>query len=197
MSKKALLAGLVGVAMTTPVAAGELGMIDGYLVNSEIDIDGGGSDDGDGFGVKGAFNIAERTLLTGEFQSAELDDSEIDLDQLRFGVAQVFPGQTGASFFGRGEYVSIEADGDDESGFGVHGGLWLGGQGPLSGYGSIGFLSLDDSDGIEFALGGAFALSPVFSLFIDYRSAGLEDDDSGIEFDVNDLRIGGRYHFNP
>ncbi|MFP5305834.1 MAG: hypothetical protein ACLGI7_08420, partial [Gammaproteobacteria bacterium] len=70
------------------------------------------------------------------------------------------------------------------------------GNGPLTLHGEVGYLKLSDSDGPEFALGAAFALSEIFGFFVDYRLTSLEVDDSGgVELDIDDLRAGVRLQF--
>ena len=180
--------------------AGEFDYLDLYFVpqaNLDISIPGLGSadDDGDGFGIKGRAHVAETVTLHGEYQAVTLDDSDLDIDQLRFGVGAHSSADSGARFFGDAEFVSIDLEGEDQSGFGLHGGLSFTGESALSGFARIGYLTLDDVDGFEFSLGVDLAFSPQFGGFIDYRSTALEADDS-TEFDFTDLRIGIRFHFD-
>lgn len=179
--------------------AGEFDYLDLYVVpDSNLEVNapglGSGDADGDGFGIKGRAHVAETVTVHGEFQSITLDDSDADIDQLRFGVGAHSSADTGARFFGDAELVSIDLDGEDQSGFGLHGGLSFSGQGPVSAFARLGYLSLDDVDGLEYSLGADVAFSPTVGGFVDYRSVMLEDD-SDNEFDFTDLRVGVRFHF--
>lgn len=197
MIRKFLAGGALALA-TTSVHAGEFDYLDLYFVpDSNFDVNipglGSGDADGDGFGIKGRAHVAETVTLHGEFQSVTLDDSDADIDQLRFGVGTHSAPDTGARFFADGEYVSIDLDGEDQDGFGFHGGLSFSGESQLSGFARIGYLTLDDVDGFEFSLGADLAFSPTVGGFVDYRSIMLEDDGDN-EFDFTDLRIGIRFY---
>ncbi|MBR9813839.1 hypothetical protein GYB61_08305 [bacterium] len=199
MIRKFLAGGALAI-MATGAQAGEFDYFDLYFVpqsNLDVNIPGFGSGDvdGDGFGVKGRAHVGETVTLHGEFQSITLDDSDADVDQLRFGIGGHSSADTGARFFGDVEYVSIDIDGTDDDGFGLHGGLSFSGQSQLSGFARLGYLLLDETDGLEFSLGADLAFTPGFGGFIDYRAIMLEDDSSN-EIDFTDLRIGVRFHFD-
>lgn len=192
--KKLLIGSALAALPFVGMAADPFQGVDLYYVNSEIEI-GGGDDDGGGFGIGGLFRVGDQAYLDAEYQSAETDDFDIEIDQLRFGIgvhSRAMEG--GLTFYGQGEYASIEVEGEDESGFGLHGGAIL----PLSPQfylrGEIGYLTLDDFDGLEYTIGGAFDLSEQFGLFLDYRVTPLEDDNDN-EVDFTDLKLGGRFLF--
>ncbi|WP_348675146.1 outer membrane beta-barrel protein [uncultured Abyssibacter sp.] len=167
--------------------------VDVYFLASDLEIStpgGSGDDDGDGFGISGAFRVADQAFLTGEFQSAETDDFDIEIDQLRFGGGfHTMESTNGMTFYGQGEYLQVEIDGDDEDGFGLHGGLILAASEQLRFNGQLGYLSLDDVDGLEYLLSVAFDITPNFGLFADYRVSTLEDDNDN-ELDLTDVKLG-------
>lgn len=173
--------------------------LDGYYVPSaelEIDLPGIGSadDDGDGFGIKGAAELAPQVFLIGEYQSTEYDDSELELDALRIGAGFGAGAGNGGGLYGRIQYIDYEIDNEEESGVGGHIGYAL----PLSNqfrlYGEVGYLKLDDVDGPEVLGGAAFMLAPNLGIFADYRVTQLEDDND-IELTFEDFRVGARFTF--
>lgn len=201
MIKRSLLvAGALACAATTAQAS-DFDYLDIYFVpSSELDFGGGADDDGDGFGIKGKAHVADTITLHGEYQATTLDDSDLDIDQLRFGIGGHAPDNgNGVRLFGELEYVDVEFDipsfsSESQSGFGLHGGLMFTGASALSGFAKIGYLSLDDVDGIEFNIGLIAEFSEQVAGFVDYRSASLEDD-AGDEADLTDIRLGLRFLF--
>ena len=55
--------------------------------------------------------------------------------------------------------------------------------------GELGYLTLDDVDGLEYTLGASFDITPNIGLFADYRLTGLEDDNNN-ELDLTDVKLG-------
>lgn len=196
---KKLLIGSALVALPVAgMAADPFQSVGLYFLNTDVEVTsptGSGDDDGDGFGIDGLFRVGDQAFIDAEYQSSETDDFDIEIDQLRFGLGfHSLATEGGVTLYGQGEYVSFESDGDDESGFGLHGGAIL----PLSPQfhlrGDLGYLTLDDSDGFEFTFGGQFDLNPQFGLFADYRMTSLEDDNDN-ELDITDIKLGGRFLF--
>ena len=192
-----LIAAVAACAFAAPaISAQGNNFVDGYFVIS--DIDAGGSDDGDGFGVKGAGQVTDRIFFTGEYQSVEYDDSNADLDQFRLG-AGFGPGMgsSGEGIYGRVEYVNVDLDSEDEDGLGGTVGYAL----PLNKqfrlHGEVGYLYLDDTDGPELLIGGTYRINQNFGIFADYRMSMLETDvgPGDQDVDIDDLRIGARFYF--
>lgn len=186
---------LSAVGFGASAQQGSIGHLDGYyLPSADYDASPGPRTDGDGFGVKGRFNIAEQWFLTGEYQAVDYRAGR-DLDQLRFGVGLASPLQRNVDFVGWLEYVNFDGRRGiaDEDGLGIHGGL----EGRLSPefsiHGSVGYVMLDDLDGPEFLFGARFRATPQISVFADYRMTRLSH--RGVDVDVDDLRIGVGYHF--
>ena len=180
----------VAFAGNGPTAA-----VSGYLTSEEIDV-GGGSADGLGFGIKGWGKVANQFLLTGEYQTAELEVGSVDfdLDQLRVGGGFLLPMDNNITLFARAEFVQIDIEGDEADGFGIHVGGIVTVSPQVNVYGSLGMLDLEDDsnnsdDGLEFLIGGEFMFAPNLGAFIEYRDFG------GDEFDLTDLRGGVTYYF--
>ncbi len=89
------------------------------------------------------------------------------------------------------EFGVIEAFSSD--GFGAHVGVQGGARANY--YAQLGYVDAGDfGAGLEYAIGGAFRLTPVFGLFADYR-AGTQEDDAGGAYKFADARIGLRINF--
>ena len=198
----AVACGIASLAYLAPAQSASLGYIDGYYIPSaEFEISEGGAsadDDGDGFGVKGRARFADQLFVTGEYQAVELDDSELEIDQLRAGVGFTSAVNPALNLIGRAEFIQVELDGpfldsDDESGFGIHGGAEAMLTPQFMVHGSVGFISIDDADGPEFLVGLRFLANESVSIFADYRVTRLSD--SGNDLDLDDLRIGAGFSF--
>lgn len=204
-----VLGAFCAVAMlSVPLAASASGgnNLDLYYLSSGIELEvpglGSGEDDGDGFGAKGRFAISDALFLSAEYQTAKLDDLDEDLTQIRLGVGGSIPISPELWVSARAEYVDSEIenfffDGSalEDDGPAFHAGLVFA-SGGFSLFGEVGYLKLGDSDGPEFSVGAAFAMSEAIGLFLDYRLTSLEIDDSdGSEFDIDDFRAGIRLSF--
>lgn len=185
-------AGLIVLAPVTAMAGGVGNTVDGYYVSSGIDA-GGFDDNGDGFGVKGTFAFADQLFFSGEYQSAEFDDANTDLDQIRAGIGFNSDPSQNIVFYGLGEFINIDDGSDDESGFGVHAGALFSMSEALSLNARIGYVDVGDLSGFEWLVGGAYQFTQQFGAFVDYRTSYLED--GGYDFDIDDLRVGVRFRF--
>lgn len=174
------------------------GNLDLYFIPSaklDVEIPGFGSadDDGDGFGVRGSGALSDNAVLTGEYQSASYDDSDLDIDQLRLGVG-LTAADSGSGLFV--EYVDVDFDGDEADGFGIHGRLASKASDVVSVYGQVGYLSVKDdfekNTGLEFSVGATFWINDTAGVFGDFRQSNLEGEDSEIELELTDLRVGIR-----
>lgn len=169
--------------------------VDGYFVLSELDA-GPADDDGEGFGVKGAFQITPKVFLTGEFQSVDYDDFNIDVDQIRLG-AGIGPGMgsSGEGIYGRGEYIQFDDDSDDQDGVVGTVGYALPVNSAFRLHGELGYVYVDDADGPELLVGGTYRLTQNLGIFADYRMSYLDPDRGGGDLDVADFRAGARFTF--
>lgn len=194
--KRELIAAFAACTFAAPAMAAQgNNFIDGYFAISEVDV-GPVDDDGNGFGVKGAFQITPQVFLTGEYQSVDYDDFNADIDQLRLG-AGFGPGMgsSGAGLYGRGEYVRLDDDNDDQDGVVGTVGYGLAVNKEFRLHGEIGYVLLDDADGPELLVGGTYRLTPNLGLFADYRMSYLDPDRGGGDFDIADFRAGARFYF--
>lgn len=132
-----------------------------YIANADLEISESGlsaKDDGDGFGFKGRFQVADQFFIAAEYQAVEYDDSRLELDQLRAGLGWASAINPMLNFVGQAEYIRAELDApgagsDNENGFGIHAGLEAALAPQFTVHGSIGFVSIGDGDGPEFLVG--------------------------------------------
>ncbi len=209
MNKKTSRALLTITTLATAVALPTLafaqtnvGTLDAYYIpSSDLSIDssfGSADDSGDGFGVKGLFRFADTLGFIGEYQTVTYDDFDLDADQYRLGAGWFLPTTSGIY----AEYTNIQLGDNNDGeadGVGVHGRI-AGDLAPgIQVYGEAGYLFLQDDaediEGYEFLVGGAMQLNPQLGLFADYRLSNLEGQDSNVEFQFDDIRLGVRMYF--
>lgn len=185
---------LPGIASAQWVAAGE---VFGSL--SEFKQGGAGTEDGDGFGLRGRVNLPG----TGFFARAEFIDESLDNDndytETRFSGGYSFGLTPLLDLTLELEYADFEAEaGNVKSGADGFGGF-VGIETNLpivTLYGRAGYLLLEDddkidNDGTEIAIGARFGVLPFLSLFGEYRSLTLDPDQGG-KFEVDGFRLGVR-----
>lgn len=198
MTVCAVLAMLPSVALAQ--GPSPAGFVDVYYVPSaKLDVTvpnfGSGDDDGDGFGVRGMGLVSGEVAFTGEYQSTGYDDSGLDVDQLRFGVGLI--GKTTSGVFI--EYVDFDFDGERADGFGLQARLAGQSSAAVGLHGQLGYVSIEDSSenlsGLEFSIGATFRLNERTHLLADFRKTQLEGEDSKIEFEFTDVRLGVRLGF--
>lgn len=207
----------VALLLALPLAAqaGHQSNIDAYYIPESdfelepdtpvpFDIDA----NGDGYGLKGQFQLGELFFLSGEYQAVDYgedDDTGVlkdDLNTYRVGGGFFFSPDT--PFFVKGEYVGVDlgdTEDDDEdidedyNGYGVHLGV-LGhyGQG-FSINGQIGYVDLDGTDGMEYLVGVGFQFLGSIGAFVDYRAVDLKLKDGDGDMNLSDFRVGLRFVF--
>ena len=183
--------GLLALAPMTGFAAGIGNNVDAYYVSSGVDV--GYDDDGDGLGIRGQFAFADQLFFSGEYQTVNYDDSDIDLDQIRLGVGLNSDARQQLVFFGLAEFIHLDYDFDDDNGIGLHGGAIYKVTKEFSVNGRVGYVDVGDFDGIEWLVGASYQFTPMIGAFVDYRATYLEN--GGADFDVDDLRVGVRFRF--
>jgi hypothetical protein len=192
--KKKLAALAAATLLASPaVFAGDMpnGQIAGYVAMTAVEAEDTGfdfDDDGMGFGVRGWGKVGQMGFVHGEFQTTTLDDTDLDVQQLRLGGGAMI----GDVWLVKGEYIDTGSD-LDQAGFGLHAGLHSGND-QASFFGTIGYLTTDDTDGIELNVGGSFAFNPQISGVIDYRTYLGSVDPNG-DLTLSDLRVGVAYNF--
>lgn len=203
-------AGLLALAPTVTMAQGIGNSVDVYYISSGVEIKdpaiGTVDADGDGFGIKGAFAIADRWFLSGEYQTADNDfkvagfNGEIALDQLRLGIGFNASLSEQTRFIALVEYIRQDGevkimglgDGSKENGYGLHVGIQFDIGNSFGIEGRVGYVDVE-ADGVEFLVGANYRFSERVGAFLDYRVTGLSD--SGTDLDIDDLRAGVRFSF--
>jgi opacity protein-like surface antigen len=172
-----------------------------YIPKADLDISlsgvGSGKDDGDGFGMRGRALISDMLFLSGEYQTVEYDDSGLEIDQFRAGLGLAGAVHSDLFIIGSLEYAraKLKAPGlgsESDDGFGIHIGMLARLTQQFSVNAQVGYVSLD-GDGVEMLLGARFKPTEQFGIFVDYRMTKLSD--SGVDLDLDDLRVGVGFHF--
>jgi hypothetical protein len=195
--KKLHSMGLAALFAAPAAFAGDMpaGQFAGFVTMTSVEVDGTGApptggdfdDDGTGFGVRGWASVNGPFFVHGEYQTTGLDDADIDVNQLRLGGGYAMD-----MWLVKAEYIDTGSD-LDQAGFGVHGGLHTMSD-QLGFFGTVGYLTTDDTDGVELNAGVSFAFNPQFSGVVDYRTyLGSIDPDGDLT--VSDLRVGVAYNF--
>jgi len=186
MALAALLAAPAAFAAEMPA-----GSIAGYLTMSEIDV--GGTDDGIGFGIRGWASVNGPWFVHGEYQSTETDDFDITLQSLRLGGGYAGELNPTAMWLVKGEFIDFGSD-VDQDGLGIHGGVMFFPSPQFRLFGTLGYITTDDTDGLELDVGAGIAFTKEWAGVIDYRTYMGSVDPSG-DIDLTDLRIGVAFSF--
>jgi hypothetical protein len=211
MKLKTATLGLLFICAALPAAADEMIAIDAYYIPS-ADLEFGDDDDfkidGDGFGAKGRVNIPFIGLFgVGEWQQVDYDDDDDDddgIDQWRVGGGIGFALTPLVTLYGQAEYITFEPEGDDtgaeDEGQGFHGGLRLDVIPNLMLGARLGYVRFDDGDGSEYLFEAAYEFLELagdigLGAFADYRVTRIEDEDTGFEIELADVRVGARVTF--
>ena len=186
-----------------------------YTPQAEIEIsDSSGSftlGDGTGLGFRGRVLLEGGLFLQGEYQANEYDSFEDSSGSFDFkSEASILRGGFGIAagespVYGLVEFIKQELEftdacgffdpcSFDDTGYGVHVGLQSRGETSQL-YAQIGLVDVGDfGNGLEFLVGGAINFSPTTGVFAEYRRT-TEEDDSGAEAELSDLRAGLRIGF--
>lgn len=197
--KKTLIAALLAAAPFTTMAASakSVGYLDVYYTDAELDV-GGGSDDGDGFGIRGAGKFSDQAFIFGEYQSNNYDDSDADIDQIRAGVGYIFSQDHNLKLYGKLGFINIKVDGggsdESENGWTAHAGAAFALTPAFKLFGELGYADVADfGDGLEYLIGAGYSFTEQFGGMLNYRVSEL-DGDFG-DFELSDLQVGVRFNF--
>lgn len=214
---------LMGAALVWPFAANadlNYNYIQAdWIADAELDIEGAGTDDGDGIALEFSGDLSEfmpGMFVFGESMSIETDGdlfgANVHTDTLSLGVgyrAALIPQSGGSQLdaYGTVSIEEIEAVGDN-LGYGIGAGLrWLlmpgleikpevrwvdYGGGSVLGGGDV------ELDGWRYGVGGVFNLSDKVALTLSWTTFALEADAPGGDADVDledILRVGARLNF--
>jgi hypothetical protein len=186
----------LAAALASPAAfAGNMpiGSVTGYVTQTKLDEGGGFDDSGTGFGVRGWMSLNGPFFVHLEYQSTDLDKLNGTIDELRMGGGFVGQLNPGAMWLVKAEYIDTGSDAD-QSGFGVHGGVMFSASDAVGLFGTLGYITTDDTDGLEYDIGAKFNFTREVSGVLDYRAYMGSVDPSG-DFDLSDLRFGVSYNF--
>jgi hypothetical protein len=209
MIRKIAAASILAFASSSAVAGGSL--IAGFIVNSDFEeTEPGFQDvkgDGNGFSLQGSLDVTEDLFVYADYYNRDLEVDldafglpgetlDFDLSNTRAGLGYLLPNTAVYVGLNYERYkLGFEGSSQTTKGFGLR----LGGRHPLTNAlsltGEAGYVSLDDADGFDFAVGIDFAVSPTLSLIGDFRYLEIGLDNSDIEDTVSDLRIGVRFNF--
>jgi len=186
-----------------------------YVPKAEIDIsDSSGSftiTDGTGIGLRGRAMLEGGLFLQGEYQANDYDSVEDSSGSFDFrSEAETLRGGVGVAagespLYGIVEFIKQELEltdacpfvqpcSFDDTGYGLHVGLQSRSETSHL-YAQVGLVDVGDfGDGIEFLVGGAVNFSPTTAVFAEYRNT-TQEDDSGAEAELSDLRAGLRVGF--
>lgn len=197
INPSAAAAALVVAMLAGPASAAETGAIAAYVSKVTVDDEVLGDDDGTGFGARGWFGFGG-PFAHFEYQAVTLDDSDLDVNELRIGGGMSGEMNRQVHLFGKAEYIDLGSD-LDLDGFGVHGGVKFIASPQFNLTGSVGYLTLsgdlDDASGLEVDLTAAFKFNQQFGGFFGYRTWMGSLDDAGTDLDVSSLRVGGVIYF--
>ena len=196
--KKLYVLALAALLAAPTAFAGSMpkGMIAGYVTSVAFDQGGGVDDTGTGFGVKGWASVNGPFFVHGEYQTVSLDPpgpGKGDLQSLRLGGGIVGEINPQLMWLAKAEYLDFGSD-VDQAGFGVHGGVMFHASDMLGFGGTLGYLTTDDTDGLEVNVGGHLAFTQQFAGILDLRNYMGSVDPSG-DFDVFEIRVGVAYMF--
>lgn len=182
--------GLLVVAPTVAMA-GVDNTADVFYTRVGVD-DSVKDDDASGFGVRGVFALADRFFLGGEYQSVA---SDVDLDQSRLGAGINTNPQEQVVFYGLAEFIRFDYQGSADNGFGVHAGTLIDVSETMSFLlnARVGYVDMGKLAGLEGMVGVVYQFNKQFGALADYRLTYLED--GGVDFDVDELRLGVRFFF--
>jgi len=204
--KTVLGASILALAPTLASAGGVA--IDAYYVAvGDLEVNDNAFDSGDGFGIRGQFQVTGLGFLTGEYQANDyenLEGTSIDGELTTFRAGVGFDLGANNPFYVRGEYIDWQFEGSptlivdtdrDDSGYGVH----LGAAGSLSEalgvYAELGYIDVGDfGDGMEYMVGALLSLSGGSGLFVDYRYSSLTGNHD-VDQKLGDIRTGVRIAF--
>ena len=208
---KTILWLVAGLGLTTPALAADAaqGFFDiGYVPSSVLKLSDSSmgsieSDGGAGIGLRVRYPIAPGYYLAGEYQRDSYDGFEgtaldTTVDALRAGIGFRAPEMP---LYVQAEFIREKFDfgaplnlGESESGYAVHAGAQGNVTSTVTVFADAGYVDVGDfGDGFEFLAGGAFAISPRFGIFADYRRT--QQEDQGSKITISDFRGGLRVFF--
>ncbi len=187
--------------VASPLVASAAGYVEGYYVNSDLDVSlgsvGSGDDDGNGFGIRASHAFHTNYFAVGEAESLSYDETDIDVRFLRLGAGANSDPKAPVVGFIYGELVnaSIDAGGDDssETGYGAHFGAKFKPMTNVSLTARLGYVEIDETSGMEGLISGTYSFTPTLGATVAYRALNQSQGDA--DLDLSDWRIGVRYTY--
>jgi hypothetical protein len=183
------LLGLSLALLALPAFAGDLRYTYVEVGYQDIELDDF-SVDGDGFSIRGSFELTEDWFMIVGYQAADFDFG-IDFDHAYLGAGYRVPINDRVDLFGAVAYLTADVSADgfdsiDEDGFG----LTVGVRGlvteQLELAGSIGYSDLGDGvDGTAVSAGALYSFTEVFALGIEIE----------LDEELTAFGIGARFYF--
>lgn len=190
--KRVFMMGLVAMLSAPAAFAADMpaGSIAGYLTSVDV-----GGPDGTGLGIRGWASVNGPWFVHGELEAVTVEEgpAEADLQQLRIGGGLTSALNKNAMWLAKAEFIDLGGD-FDQSGFGIHGGVILQATPALGFLATLGYLTTDDTDGLEVNFGGKLAFTKEWSGVLDYRTY-MGEVDGGGDFDIDEIRIGAAFTF--
>lgn len=151
---------------------------------AEIDTPGGdASDSSMGVGLRGHLMFTENLFGAVEFQDAELSS-------FRLAGGALLPANEDTDWILAAGLV----DKDIDDGVGLFGGLRYRADPQLELKGVLGYLLLDEFDGLELTLGASYRIDGDWSAFSDLRLF-QGNGDGRVDFSTSEFHIGAAYNF--
>jgi hypothetical protein len=187
--------------VASPMVVSAAGYVEGYYVNSDLDVSlagaGSGDDDGAGFGIRASHALHTNYFLVGEAESISYDDSDTDVRFLRLGAGANSDPKASVVGFIYGEVVNASIDtGEDDSsetGYGAHFGAKFKPMTNVSLVARLGYVEVDEAGGMEGLISGTYSFTPNFGATVAYRA--LNQSQEGGDLDLSDWRVGVRYTY--
>ena len=186
--------------VAAPLSAFAGGSLDVFYMDQDLDIQGAGDDDGNGYGFRGLAELGHGVSLTALHQDADLDTANANLKETRIGLSYD-RGMNGFSVGGGLETVTLDLNGGGPGvalrGYSANVHASISPIENTSVYARLGYTDLDEGDGIEYEVGASYAFTPEVAGFVEYRMARLETDAFGpkVDLDLDTIRVGARYTF--
>ena len=196
MLKQSLLAVAIAIAPMSAFAAGSL---DVFYIDQDMEVQGGGNDDGDGIGFRGLAELGKGVSLTALYQDADLDTANANLRETRIGLRYdtlCHNIKVGGSL----ENVSVDLNnsgtGLSMRGYSASAHASISPIDNISLSARVGYTDLDELAGMEYEIGAQYAINKQVAAFVEYRMGDLDDEGSGFgDVDLDTLRVGARYTF--
>ena len=168
----ALLVGLPAIGLAATASAAE-GLSYDYVQGGYAATDADGAE-AEGFAGEASFALHPNFHVFGGYNSQEIDDSSIDLENWRAGVGYNHPVSANTDLLARAAYENYQADevGLDEDGWSAEVGVRSALTTQLEGYALAGYEDGDDFDGAAYGrVGGQFKFTPNWGLTGDVKFA--------------------------